>query len=308
MSFAAEVKTELCRTAPGHLCCARAEAYGVLLYCNAFSPEEIRIMTESEAFAGRLPRLFQKAFSVRFDREPEKNKSGKYTFQIWDKDKIGHIMDVLGYDRMTSLSMHINLAILEEEHCQAAFLRGVFLAGGSMIDPQKRYHMELTTSHLHASRELEALLRDMNIQPKSVQRGAYYVIYFKQSEAIEEILTRIGAPLAAMELMNTKLEKDLRNQVNRKLNCDTANLDKSVEAATRQVEEIRRLAQFGIIDTLPEKLRETAAKRLLFPELPLSELAAEFDPPLTKSCLNHRLRKLMEYTEILEVNHHEQKS
>lgn len=301
MSFAAEVKNELCRTAPGHLCCARAEAYGVLLFCNVCSPDEIRIVTENETFARRLPRLFYKAFGVHFDKEPEADgKAGKYTFQITEADKLSRIMDTLGYDRLKSLAMHINLALLEEEHCRAAFLRGAFLAGGSMIDPGKSYHMELATNHFHASRELETLLREMELQPKSVQRSGYYVIYFKQSEAIEELLTRIGAPLAAMELMNTKLEKDLRNQVNRKLNCDTANLDKSVEAATHQVELIRRMAQFGVIDRLSEKLKETAAKRLLFPELTLSELAAEFSPPLTKSCLNHRLRKLMEIAEQME--------
>lgn len=305
MSFAAEVKNELCRTAPGHLCCTRAEAYGVLLFCNVFSPYEIRIMTENEAFSKRLPRLFQRAFGVHFDREPGEEKGGKYCFQIWDKDKLNRIMDTLGFDRLKSLAMHINLAMLEEEHCRAAFLRGAFLAGGSMIDPSKSYHMELATSHLHASRELEALLREMETQPKSVQRSGYYVIYFKQSEAIEELLTRIGAPLAAMELMNTKLEKDLRNQVNRKLNCDTANLDKSVEAATHQVEVLRRMAQFGIIDQLPDKLKDTATKRLLFPELPLSELAAEFSPPLTKSCLNHRLRKLMEIAAQMEGKHND---
>lgn len=308
MSFAAEVKNELCRTAPGHLCCARAEAYGVLLFCNVFSPDEIRIMTESEAFAVRLPRLFQRAFGVRFDREPDTDRNGKYCFQIWEAEKISRIMDTLGYDRLRCLAMHINLAMLEEDHCRAAFLRGAFLAGGSMIDPSKSYHMELVTGHLHASRELEALLREMETQPKSVQRSGYHVIYFKQSEAIEDILTRIGAPVSAMELMNTKLEKDLRNQVNRKLNCDTANLDKSVEAATHQVEMIRRMAHFGIVDQLPDKLKETAAKRLLFPELPLSELAAEFSPPLTKSCLNHRLRKLMEIAEQLEGKDHEQQS
>ena len=305
MSFAAEVKNELCRTAPGHLCCTRAEAYGVLLYCNVFSPDDIRIMTENEAFAKRLPKLFHRAFGVHFDREPREDKGGKYCFQIWDKDKLSRIMDVLGYDRLKSLAMHINLALLEEEHCRAAFLRGAFLAGGSMIDPEKSYHMELATGHLHASRELEALLREMELQPKSIQRSGYYVIYFKQSEAIEELLTRIGAPLAAMELMNTKLEKDLRNQVNRKLNCDTASLDKSVEAATHQVEVIRRMAQFGIMDQLPDKLKDTAEKRLLFPELPLSELAAEFSPPLTKSCLNHRLRKLMEIAEQMEGKHND---
>ena len=300
MSFSSEAKNELCRVALHHQCCARAEAYGVLLYCNVFSAHEIRIMTEHEGFAARLPKLFYKAFGINFDRLPEENWKNKAVFQITEPDKLTHIMDVLGYDRSQSLAVHINLAMVEEECCRAAFLRGAFLAGGSVIDPEKRYHMELATSHKRASGEMEVLLREMEASPKSVLRSGYYVIYFKQSEHIEELLTRIGAPVAAMEMMNTKVEKELRNQINRKLNCDTANLDKAVDAARGQIEGIRKLEKFGVMAQLPDKLKETAEKRLLHPELTLAELADEFDPPITKSCLNHRLRKLMEYTKLLE--------
>ena len=300
MSFSSEAKNEMCRTQTSRLCCARAEAYGVLLYCNVFSANEIRIVTENEAFAARLPRLFHKAFGVSFDRMPEGQRVGKAIFGIDEKGKLAHILDVLGYNRSQSISMHINLAMLEEDCCRASFLRGAFLAGGSVIDPNKRYHLELATSHLHASRELEALMQEMGANPRSVQRSGYYVIYFKQSEYIEDFLTFIGAPVAAMDVMNAKLEKDLRNQINRKLNCDSANLDKTVDAAHSQMECIRRLSKFGVMEQLPEKLRETAAKRLLYPELSLQELAAEFEPPITKSCLNHRLRKLMEYAKMLE--------
>ena len=300
MSFSSDAKNELCRGQVSRLCCARAESYGVLMYCNVFTADEIRVTTENPAFAQRLPRLFHRAFGLRFDRLPEEPGGGKAVFQITDGQKLSHIMDVLGYDRSQSLAVHINLALLEEDCCRASFLRGAFLAGGSVIDPAKRYHLELATSHLHASRELEALLREMGYLPKTVRRGGYNVLYFKQSEHIEDILTLIGAPIAAMEVMNTKAEKDLRNQINRKLNCDTANLDKTVDAALAQVEAIRRLDRFGVMEQLPEKLRETGEKRLLHPELTLSELAEEFTPPLTKSCLNHRMRKIMEYARLLE--------
>lgn len=300
MSFSSEAKNELCRTAVHRLCCARAEAYGVLLYCNVFTPNEIRIMTEHPLFAARLPRLFHRAFGVTFDRLPTQTGRSKSVLQITETEKLAHIMDTLGYDRSQSLAAHINLAMVEEECCRAAFLRGAFLAGGSVIDPAKRYHLELATSHKRASGEMETLLREMGASPKSVLRGGYYVIYFKQSEHIEDLLTRIGAPVAAMEVMNTKVEKELRNQVNRKLNCDTANLDKAVDAARGQIEGIRRLEKFGVMAQLPEKLKQTAQLRLLHPELTLAELAEEFDPPITKSCLNHRLRKLMEYTKMLE--------
>ena len=293
MSFSFETKNELCRIPVQKLCCARAEAYGILLYCNTFSSTEVRIITENRNLAVRLPKLFQRAFGFRFDRQPEPDQPGKLIFQITDRKKLEHIINLLGYDPRQNLVLHINFGMLEETCCRASFLRGVFFAGGSLTDPLKRYHLELVTSHLQASRELEALLREDGFPPKSVTRNGSFVTYFKQSHQIEDFLTRIGAPVAAMQLMDTKVEKDLRNSVNRRLNCDSANLDKAVEAAQEQMEAIRRLRDAGELEELPEKLQQTAALRQAYPELTLSELAEEFDPPVTKSCLNHRLRKLV---------------
>ena len=292
MSFSFETKNELCRLPVQKTCCARAEAYGILLYCNTFSSVEVRIITENPNFAARLPRLFQRAFSLRFDRVPEPDVPGKMVFQITDRRKLDHIINTLGYDPRQSLVLHINFGLLEEECCRASFLRGAFFAGGSLTDPLKRYHLELTTSHLQASRELEVLLRECGYPPKGLSRNGSFITYFKQSDQIEDFLTLIGAPVAAMHIMSAKLEKDLRNSVNRRLNCDSANLDKAVEAAQEQLESIRKLQRAGLLDQLPDKLQLTAALRLENPELTLSELAEEFDPPVTKSCLNHRLRKI----------------
>ena len=297
MSFSFDAKNELCRLPVQKLCCARAEAYGILLYCNTFSATEVRIITENPNFAARLPRLFHRAFSLRFDRQPEPGAAGKMVFQITERRKLERITDMLGYDLRQNLVLHINFALLEEECCRASFLRGVFFAGGSITDPLKRYHLELATSHLQASRELEVLLRESGYPPKSVARNGSFVTYFKQSDQIEDFLTLIGAPVAAMTVMSAKLEKDLRNSVNRRLNCDSANLDKAVLAAQEQLDAIRRLRAAGRMDPLPDKLKQTAALREAHPELSLSELAETFDPPVTKSCLNHRLRKLMELAE-----------
>ncbi len=295
MSFSGDAKRELCRDSLQRSCCARAEAYGVLLYCNTFTSQEVRIITENEEFAQRLPKLFQRAFRVAFDRLPEEDGNrGKLILQMTDGEKLSRIVDALGYDPRQNLVLHINFGLLEEDCCRAAFLRGAFLAGGSVTDPGKRYHLELATSHLQASRELDALLRDMGYAPKSVVRGGYQVTYFKSSEQIEDLLTAMGAPVAAMELMNAKVEKDLRNDVNRRVNCDAANAGKVVDAAQEQLEAIGRLHEMGRIQTLPEKLKETIVMRETYPELSLSELAMEFDPPISKSCLNHRLRKLVE--------------
>ena len=276
MSFSYDTKNELCRLPVQKLCCARAEAYGILLFCNTFSATEVRIITENPHFAARLPKLFRRAFNLQFDRQPEpEQEEGKRIFQITDQKKLDHIINLLGFDPQQNLVLHINF-------------------GGSITDPQKRYHLELTTSHLQVSRELDSLLQECGYPPKSLSRGGSLITYFKQSDQIEDFLTLVGAPVAAMSVMSAKLEKDLRNSVNRRLNCDSANLDKAVEAAQEQMEAIRRLQAAELLEQLPDKLQETAALRLEYPELSLSELAAEFDPPVSKSCLNHRLRKLLE--------------
>lgn len=292
MSFSYETKNELCKLPAQKLCCARAEAYGILLYCNTFNSTEVRIITENPQFASRLPKLFQRAFGIRFDRQPEPEQAGKLVFQILDQKKLDHIINTLGYDPRQNLVLHINFAMLEDECCRAAFLRGAFFGGGSVTDPVKRYHLEMTSSHLQASREMEVLLRECGYPPKNIARNGSFITYFKQSDQIEDFLTLIGAPVAAMHIMSTKLEKDLRNSVNRRLNCDSANLDKAVQAAQEQLEAIRTLEAADVLKDLPDKLKQTAVLRLDNPELTLTELAESFDPPVTKSCLNHRLRKL----------------
>ncbi|MGN0968204.1 MAG: DNA-binding protein WhiA [Oscillospiraceae bacterium] len=293
MSFSAEIKRELCKAALNRKCCAQAEAYGVLLYCSGFRKEGIRIVTESDAFAARLPLLFKKAFQLEFDQLPP-DRPGKRAFIICDPVKIMTIGDTFGYDPGESVSLHINFGVLEEDHCRTAFFRGAFLAGGSVTDPDKGYHLELVTSHYHVGREMPALLREAGFDPKSTERKANYVTYFKQSEYIEDFLTAVGSPVAAMEIMNAKVEKYLRGSVNRRVNCDAANLDKTVDAAQGQIEAIRRLEERGTLDELPDKLKEAAVLRRENPELTLTQLAALCDPPVTKSALNHRLRKLLE--------------
>ena len=222
MSFASETKAELCRIPLNRRCCAQAEAYGVLLYGNHYGRDEVRIITESEDFALRLPQLFHRAFRLDFDRRPGPGEGGKRTFAVTAADKLSAIEEVFGCGPAESLAHHINFAVLEEDHCRTAFFRGAFLAGGSVTDPGKRYHLEIATSHRSVSREMLSLLLDAGFRPKETTRKANYVTYFKQSEAIEEFLTALGAPLAAMELMNAKLEKNLRGSVNRRVNSGWA--------------------------------------------------------------------------------------
>ncbi|MCI9119624.1 MAG: DNA-binding protein WhiA [Flavonifractor sp.] len=292
MSFSSQAKTELCRAPISRRCCARAEAYGILLYCNQFTGSQVRIVTESSDFAARLPNLFQKAFKITFDTLPE-DGAGKYTFSIRDADKLRTLWNAFDCAPEETLAHHINFAMVEEDHCRTALFRGAFLAGGSVTDPAKRYHLEISTHHLSVSRELRTLLLEAGFSPKETQRKGVSVTYFKQSEAIEDFLTALGAPLAAMELMNAKAEKDLRGSVNRRVNCDAANLDKTVEAAQEQMEAIYRLEERGLLEDLPDKLKEAVDLRMAHPELTLSQLCQLCDPPVSKSAFNHRLRKLL---------------
>lgn len=294
MSFSNRVKAELCRELPPRKCCALAQCYGVLLYCNTFSEHEVKIVTGSEPFGRLLPRLFRRAFGIAFDTLPEVNARGsRRNYIITDPGKLDMVFEAYGGTRGEVLAHHINFGVLEEECCRQSFIRGAFLTGGSVTDPNKSYHLELVTDHYNVSRETYTLLLEMGTNPKETARSGNYILYFKQSTAIEEFLTMIGAPIAAMNLMSTKIEKDMRNSVNRKVNCDTANVSKIVDAAQQQIDAIERLYQGRGAQGLPPKLRETAQLRMENPELSLAELAALFNPPVTKSCLNHRLRKLI---------------
>ena len=292
-SFSYQVKAELCRIPVQKLCCARAECYGILLYGNTFNTQEIRIITENPDFASRLPKLFRRAFNVEFDVSPETG-GGKKTFQITSAEKLQKIIGILGYDVKQMAVPHVNFGILEEECDRVAFLRGAFLSGGSVTNPEKRYHLELNTNHKKASHELVVLLEEMGFLPRTVLRSGSSVTYFKQSEHIEDFLTTIGAPVAAMDIMTAKVDKEIKNRANRAMNCDMANVNKTINAAENQKEMIEKLRREGKLDTLPQQIKETALLRMANPELSLAQLAEKHDPPITKSCLNHRLRKIIE--------------
>ncbi len=293
MSFSFETKAELCKLPIQKRCCALAEAYGVLLYCNTFTANEIRIVTSNPEFKERLPKLFKKAFGCEFDAQPSSDIRGKHTLSITDPAVIEHIFAAYGNAAQYILAHHINLGVLEDSCCRASFLRGAFLAGGSLTDPEKSYHLELATAHYNVSRETFSILLELSFAPKDADRAGNHIIYFKQSETIEDFLTLLGAPLSAMDIMSAKVEKDMRNAVNRRVNCDSANADKIVLAAQEQLEAIRRLERSFGLEELPEKLQEAALLRIANPEASLSDLAALAMPPVSKSCLSHRLKKLM---------------
>ena len=298
MSFSSEVKKEIAKELPGKKCCAVAMCYGILLYCNTFSPLEIKIITGSTDFGKMLPKLFKKAFGFGFDSVSNSaGERGKGTFVISDREKINTIFDTYGYSPGGMVAHHVNLGVIEDDCCRISFLKGAFLAGGSVTDPAKRYHFEIATAHYNVSRETYAIFLELNFEPKETTRKGNYIIYLKQSEQIADLLTTLGAQISSMNLLSAKIEKGMTNSVNRQVNCDTANVKKTVDASRNQMEAIRLIAETLGLDNLPDKLRDTAALRVENPELSISELAELHVPPVSKSCLNHRLRKLMEISE-----------
>lgn len=292
MSFSTEVKNELCRVSMQRACCTRAEAYGALLHATVFSHREIRLSTENAVVARRLQALLQRAFFVVC--EPQQ-QGRKYQIVLEQPAQIGRIFDVLGYDRKSHITYHLNRNELEEECCLASFLRGAFLMAGTVAGPDKKSHLELKSGHQSLAGEETSLLLDFGLSPKLAHRGGTCLLYFKDSASVEDFLTRIGAPHAAMALMEAKVEKNLRNTINRQVNCETANLVKTADAAARQIAAIRAVLDTRGEEAFPENLRETVHLRLAYPTDTLAELAQRFDPPISKPGLSHRLKKITEF-------------
>ena len=293
MSFSSDCKTELCRDKIERKCCALAEAYGVLLYSSCFSPSEIRICTSCEAFAARLPRLIKKPFSLSFDTLPPEKPEGKRVFSIISPEKTAVIFNAFGLDMKTGVSHHINFSMLEEDCCRLSFVRGAFLAGGSVTDPEKRFHLELSTGHASVSRELLSILLDLGFSPRESSRSAASLLYFKRADDIADFLASIGASSASLGVATAKVEKEMRNTVTRQINCDSANADKTVAAAQQQLAAIKSFVSKNGLDALPEPLRDAAFLRIANPEASLSDLARLSSPAVSKSCLSHRLNKII---------------
>ena len=291
MSFSTEVKNELCRISMQRTCCTRAEAYGALLHASVFSHKEIRLSTENAAVARRLQALLQRAFFVVC--EPQR-VGRKLQLAVTGTEAVGRIFDALGYDRKSHITYHLNRNVLEEDCCIAAFVRGAFLMAGTVAGPEKKSHLELKTTHQSLAGEETSLLLDLGLAPKQMRRGSAHILYFKDGASVEDFLTRIGAPHAAMELMEAKVEKNIRNTINRQVNCETANLVKAADASARQIAAIRAVLGTRGEEGFPENLRETVRLRLEYPTDILAELAQRFDPPLSKPGLSHRLRKITE--------------
>lgn len=199
--------------------------------------------------------------------------------------------------KVGNLEEPVDSLLIKNSCCQRAFLRGAFLSVGSMSDPEKGYHLEFDCSDEAKAKQLQQVIAGFGIETKIIHRKKYYVVYLKEGSAIVDLLNVCGAPISLMNLENTRILKEMRNSVNRRVNCEAANIAKTVNAAARQVEDIEYLRVHYGFQRLPQSLREMAEVRLENPDAPLKELGEYFDPPIGKSGVNHRLRKLSELAE-----------
>lgn len=294
MSFSSKTKAELCRIPLVRPCCTLAEAYGALLYGTVFSHREIRLTTSNPVVMHRLCALLSRAFGVTAQVS---GNGTKHVVHLTDAHSLRRVLCALGYDFKYHISYHLNRNMAENDCCAAAFLRGVFLMGGVVASPDKKCHLELKTAHQGLSREVMSLMLDMGLSPKETARRSAALLYFKDTARVEDFLTLIGASHAAMEIMEAKVEKNLRNTVNRQVNCETANLVKAADASARQVLAIRRVIDCAGADAFPAPLDEAARLRLENPAASLAELADLCDPPVSKPGMSHRMRKLMAFAE-----------
>lgn len=302
MSFSADVKSELLSVEIEKECCLHAFCYGFLLCSRSFSFRDISILTEyrqiAEKYADTIFRVCKVLPAV------VKSDAGKFRIEIQSAEDRAKVMSCFGYDSKNR-TMRVNYANFTDDCCRTAFLRGVFLACGTVNNPNKRYHLEFVLPYKNLINDIALFISQfeefqMGFEPKIIRRNSNYVMYFKGSEAIEDILTVMGAVGSSLEVMGAKMYKDMRNNVNRKLNFENANLDKTVGAASKQIDAIKKIKDTVGISKLPEELREIAKIRYNNPDMSLRELSESLTVPLSRSGVNHRLKKICDIADSIK--------
>lgn len=303
MSFSGNVKEELFKHLSSARHCQIAELAAILSFCGSIGSRDgynfLQIEAENALVIRKSFTILQKTFiigdSVTIHRE---GKNGGYIVRIEDEALMERILSGTKFLEKDSvfrgLREPVSRVLIKNACCQRAFLRGAFLAVGSMSDPGKSNHLELVCSREAQAQQILELLQGFEIEAHMVVRKKYFVVYIKEGSGISDFLNVIEAHVALMEFENFRIVKDMRNSINRRVNCETANISKTVSAATRQTEDILFLRDKYGFEKLPASLREMAEVRLEYPDAPLRELGAYLDPPVGKSGVNHRLRKLCE--------------
>ena len=299
MSFSSETKREICQKLSTRKPLQYAELYAMLLLGKEFSSRCIIFKTENEDVFSHFIFLLSQLFKAKCEVvAPMKGQSGKnrtYTVTVTAPEKCRRIFDYYGHDDR-DVNLRVNRANIDDEEEQRAFIRGAFLAGGSVTDPEKAYHLEFAVSRRNLCMDICRLIReiqDASIIIKMMARSGSYIAYVKDSEQITDLLTYMGAVKASMSVMGAKALKQVRNTANRRANSEIANLQKTASASARQIKAIKKLKKDGRYTLLPEELKEVAELRYEYPELTLRELGAMLDPPISRSGVNHRLEKII---------------
>ncbi len=289
MSFSSQVKAELA-SVENTPCCMHAQTYGLLLFSRAFSFFDISMQTDTELIA----RLYCDGIlrETGIEAQMSQSASGKFKVCVRTAAQRQQVMSAFGHEK-GELVLRLNRANLTGECCMASLLRGAFLACGTLTDPEKDYHLEFVVPYRYISRDLAKLLDELSLAPKQLERKGSHVVYCKDSERIEETLTLMGAQNAVLELMGVKMYKDMRNNINRKTNFETANISRTANAAAEQVFAIETIRDHAGLESLPEELKEIALLRLENPEMSLRELGEALSEPISRSGVNHRLRRLV---------------
>lgn len=303
MSFSGEVKKELCHIDADKKCCMKAELAGIMLFCGTVVQRkwdsELKLRTENPIVARRIHKLIKELFHIMVEILSTKTTKANpmYSVILTKENGLKTILDELGLLQNGSVKFGLNPFLVQDNCCMRSFLRGAFLGGGSVNSPEKSYHFEIETHYYGLSRDLSSLLDEEGFAVKTIVRKSNYVTYIKDSEVIGDFLGIMGATTSMMELYNVKIEKDVKNSVNRRVNCETANMTKTVSAAVSQNIQIQKILDKKGIESLPDNLRDIAVLRLENPDASLKELGEMLNPPISKSGVNHRLNKLIQIAE-----------
>lgn len=294
MSFASETKCAICRQVIDTWCCKRSELAALLCFAGNLTDGILSVKTEHACVAKRLALLFEQVLSIpSVELEAPVRAKGWYSKEFRQKSVIENIADGLMLYHGDEILLYPDTAVFQFDCCARSFLRGAFLGGGTMTDPEKTYHLEFVTRTAPLADELLELLTSFEIPARLTVRKNSFVVYIKESEAIADLLGLMGAGRSMMELYNIKIERDLRNRVNRQVNCDNANLDKITDASQRHIEAIDAIKNTIGLEHLTPPLQQVALLRLENPELSLKELGSLLNPPIGKSGVNHRLNKIV---------------
>ena len=312
MSFSSSVKDELSRQISPARHCQIAEMAAIISLCGRVQISEndeyaIRIQTENVAVARKYFTLLKKTFNIGADISIRRNaylkKSRTYTVLVSDHEEALRILQATKLiDEHGEVGENLSLVkniVVQNACCRRAFIRGAFLASGSISDPEKFYHFEIVCATMAKAEQLKNIILTFSIDAKIVARKKYFVVYIKEGSQIVDILNVMEAHVALMNLENIRIMKEMRNSVNRQVNCETANINKTVSAAVRQLEDIEYIRDTAGLSSLPDNLYEIAQIRLDGPEATLKELGEALSPPVGKSGVNHRLRKLCAIAERL---------